>query len=206
MHITRLLVRGVGPFEHLDLNFSSADGLPDLGPHLLVGASGSGKTAAVRALAWVLAGTEGYGFPLSEFRSTLAGHRTSTAAVILSNRNGVQEIQLAGRGAEDIAGHALWLNNALGQLRMPYQAAVRGYLHAGEAFLWASSREVVNVRYPVRGAASRPFAAAYAARPTLKYLHDPRSAAEQETLNTALSFEATVANAAVQSWLVSIFT
>lgn len=206
MSITRLLARGVGPFEHLDLHFAGADGKPDLGPHVLIGASGAGKTTALRALSWVLAGTEGCGFPLGDFRHAMAGRASSTAAVVFGGDPEVQEIQLAGRGSDEAAAHALWLNNTLGHLSMPYQPAAHGYVYGGEAYLWASSREGGNLRRPARRMPPQRLAAAYSAQPALRFLPDPRAASESATLDTALSFDATVENAIVQSWLVTVFT
>ncbi|MBL8227529.1 MAG: AAA family ATPase [Bryobacterales bacterium] len=206
MSITRLLARGVGPFEQLDLNFAGADGKPDPGPHVLIGASGAGKTTALRALCWVLAGTEGCGFPLGDFRHAMAGRASSSAAVVFGGDAEGQEIQLAGRGTDEAAAHALWLNNTLGHLSMPYQPAAHGYVYGGEAYLWASSRESGNLRRPVRRVPLRRLAAAYSAQPALKFLADPRAATEAATLDTSLSFDATVENAIVQSWLVTVFT
>jgi ABC-type transport system involved in cytochrome c biogenesis ATPase subunit len=54
MPLLRLIAEGVGPFERLDLDFSDGHGNPHLGPHILAGVNGSGKSTALRAVAWTL--------------------------------------------------------------------------------------------------------------------------------------------------------
>jgi hypothetical protein len=52
MPILRLVAEGVGPFEKLDLDLSDGEGNPHLGPHILAGVNGSGKSTILRAIAW----------------------------------------------------------------------------------------------------------------------------------------------------------
>ena len=81
MAIVPLVAEGVGPFEKLDLNLSDGKGKPHLGPHILAGVNGSGKSTVLRTIAWVLDWGE-RGFPHEEWRHGLAGHRHSRACVL----------------------------------------------------------------------------------------------------------------------------
>ncbi|MBI4877407.1 MAG: AAA family ATPase, partial [Acidobacteria bacterium] len=54
MPILRLVAEGVGPFEKLDLDLSDGQGNPHLGPHILAGVNGSGKSTVLKTIAWVL--------------------------------------------------------------------------------------------------------------------------------------------------------
>lgn len=54
MALLRLIAEEVGPFKRLDLDFSDGKGNPHLGPHILAGVNGSGKSTALRAIARAL--------------------------------------------------------------------------------------------------------------------------------------------------------
>lgn len=77
MAITRLVAEGIGPFENLELDLSDGKGNPHLGPHILAGVNGSGKSTILRAIAWVLAEGKS-GFPMEEFRHFLKGYDESS--------------------------------------------------------------------------------------------------------------------------------
>jgi predicted ATP-binding protein involved in virulence len=51
MPFTRLLLRDLGPFKDLHLDLTDGEGNPHLGPHILAGVNGSGKSTVLRALA-----------------------------------------------------------------------------------------------------------------------------------------------------------
>jgi len=66
MAIRRLVVEGVGPFERLDLDLSDGKGNPYLGPHVIAGVNGSGKSTILRSIAWALDfGQRGFGWEAS---------------------------------------------------------------------------------------------------------------------------------------------
>lgn len=61
---TGLLVHGAGPFKRLWLDLSDGKGNPHLGPHVIAGVNGSGKSTVLRALAWAVADPgKPHGFP-----------------------------------------------------------------------------------------------------------------------------------------------
>ena len=61
MPILKLHLENVGPFDKLELDLTDGKGNAHLGPHILAGVNGSGKTTVLRTIAWHLA-REGSGF------------------------------------------------------------------------------------------------------------------------------------------------
>lgn len=54
MPISRFFAEGAGPFQNIHLDFRF--GWPSfIGPHILVGTNGSGKSTILKAIAWSLA-------------------------------------------------------------------------------------------------------------------------------------------------------
>ncbi|HUA59321.1 MAG TPA: ATP-binding protein, partial [Verrucomicrobiae bacterium] len=70
MPLLRLIAENIGPFEKLDIDFSDGNGKPHLGPHILAGVNGSGKSTVLRAIAWALDKGK-HGFPMEEWRHSL---------------------------------------------------------------------------------------------------------------------------------------
>jgi len=64
MPISHILAEGIGPFKKVHLDLRGPDGHPSLGPHILAGVNGSGKSTILKAIAWCLAG------PQEEFADT----------------------------------------------------------------------------------------------------------------------------------------
>ncbi len=81
MPLVRLIAEGVGPFEKLDLDFSDGNGKPHLGPHILAGVNGSGKSTVLRTIAWLLDRGE-RGFQYVEWWHMLMGHPHSRAVAV----------------------------------------------------------------------------------------------------------------------------
>lgn len=84
MALVKMVAEGIGPFEKLELDFSDGKGKPHLGPHILAGVNGSGKSTILRAIGWVLA-EDGMGFPLDEFRHLLSRDADSHVILIPSS-------------------------------------------------------------------------------------------------------------------------
>jgi AAA domain, putative AbiEii toxin, Type IV TA system/AAA domain len=55
MPILKLHAENIGPFDKLELDLTDGNGNAHLGPHILAGVNGSGKTTVLRAIAWCLA-------------------------------------------------------------------------------------------------------------------------------------------------------
>jgi len=45
MPLSHVFAEGIGPFKKVHLDLRGADGHPSLGPHILAGVNGSGKSA-----------------------------------------------------------------------------------------------------------------------------------------------------------------
>jgi AAA domain-containing protein len=82
MALLRLIAEGIGPFERLDLDFSDGNGRPKLGPHILAGVNGSGKSTVLRAIAWAL-DQDGCGFDTEAWNQLTLGHDISRVLVIM---------------------------------------------------------------------------------------------------------------------------
>jgi hypothetical protein len=82
MPLVRLIAEGVGPFERLDLDFSDGNGKPHLGPHILAGVNGSGKSTALRTIAWLMDKGK-FGFQYDDWGHFLEGHPHSRAVAVL---------------------------------------------------------------------------------------------------------------------------
>ncbi len=80
MPILKLHLENIGPFDKLELDLTDRKGKAHLGPHILAGVNGSGKTTVLRAIAWCLAGYDKEsGFDHREWRAFLNGRKTSLA-------------------------------------------------------------------------------------------------------------------------------
>ena len=78
----RLIAEGVGPFRTLDIDLSDGKGKPHVGPHVLAGVNGSGKSTILRTIAWVL-DRGACGFQYDDWRQALVGHRHSRALLTI---------------------------------------------------------------------------------------------------------------------------
>jgi energy-coupling factor transporter ATP-binding protein EcfA2 len=63
MGLTKLLIAGVGPFENTTLDFSDGNGKPHMGPHIIAGVNGCGKSTVLRAIAATAVRSAADGFP-----------------------------------------------------------------------------------------------------------------------------------------------
>src|ERR1700683_2417340 len=76
MPISHFFAEGIGPFENVHLDLRGGDGNPSLGPHILAGVNGSGKSTILKAIAWCLARPADE-FAEEEWRHFLRGHTGS---------------------------------------------------------------------------------------------------------------------------------
>src|SRR5579864_1733185 len=82
MAIAQLIAEGIGPFERIRLDLSDGKGNPRLGPHILAGTNGTGKTTLLKAIAWVGAGIND-GFPWAEWQHLLTGYDVSRVLLLV---------------------------------------------------------------------------------------------------------------------------
>jgi ABC-type hemin transport system ATPase subunit len=80
---TYYIAEGVGPFQALDLDLSDGNGTPHLGPYILAGVNGSGKSTVLRTIAWVL-DTGRLGFQYDDWMEMLEGHPESRALLVVA--------------------------------------------------------------------------------------------------------------------------
>src|SRR6266480_4462594 len=99
MALLRLIAEGVGPFKRLDLDFSDGKEHPRLGPHILAGVNGSGKSTVLRAIAWAFSINDS-GFDLDSWRHLTAGHGTSRVFAIFAANGRMAEQYAFARGFE----------------------------------------------------------------------------------------------------------
>jgi len=83
------------------MDFSDGHGNPHLGPHILAGVNGSGKSTVLRAIAWAMVG-EQFGFNTDEWQHHLQRHPVSRAVLALKHPSGLPYLQICGRGMESI--------------------------------------------------------------------------------------------------------
>src|SRR5580693_8552611 len=87
MAISHVFAEGVGPFTSVHLDLRGPDGRPSLGPHILAGVNGSGKSTILKAIAWCLT-QAGDGFEGDEWVHFLEGRASSRALLIFDNAGG----------------------------------------------------------------------------------------------------------------------
>ena len=213
MPILRLVAEGVGPFEKLDLDLSDGKGNPHLGPHILAGVNGSGKSTVLKTIAWVL-DRPGWGFDRNEWKQSLAGHQTPRAAV---------EVRLPGDcvGGEAVAVlpdpqlHEPWkvFDKWLRSVGLKFPSLTAGDYHSQRIIVPNTSEKGADWRYrdwsadpafDVNHSWACPVAV-YAPSPKLRYLVNPDPTKSlSSAFENALAFGDTVQNELVQSWLVGL--
>jgi ABC-type sulfate/molybdate transport systems ATPase subunit len=101
MPLLRLIAEGVGPFEKVDIDLSDGKGKPHLGPHILAGVNGSGKSTILRTLAWVM-DRGGLGFQHDDWFQLLEGHPQSRAVLVLRPEGAVRAVQARFKGGRSL--------------------------------------------------------------------------------------------------------
>src|ERR1035438_8765545 len=118
MPILRLIAQGVGPFESLDIDFSDGNGKPHLGPHILAGVNGSGKSTVLRTIAWVL--DQGKrGFQYDEWEQALKGYDFSRALMAMAPRDSDWQVYAVTKvqGVENLQE---WVSKSVGRDLDPF--------------------------------------------------------------------------------------
>src|ERR1700677_1270408 len=108
MPLVRLIAEGVGPFEKLDLDFSDGSGKPHLGPHILAGVNGSGKSTVLRTIAWLM-DPGSFGFQYDDWAQALKGHACSRAFAVLQPEGAAPSFYACAAPADQDADLLSWV-------------------------------------------------------------------------------------------------
>lgn len=204
MPAVRLVAEGIGPFERLDLDFSDGRGNPHLGPHILAGVNGSGKSTALRALAWVLDAGQ-YGFPYDSWRHSLTGHGVSRAALLLkpvslgSSVCACVSPFIEKEPSRTPTELTEWVQATLAPASGPYMNRQSKVLPGVSGrYSWLSFGTLTDIEGYANFAAYTPSSA-------LQYLPAPDlSKTLSSALEGALGFESTVRNEVIHAWLLGL--
>ena len=195
MPIVRLVAEGVGPFDHLDTDFSDGKGNPHLGPHILAGVNGSGKSTVLRTIAWVLSCGE-MGFPEDDWRLRLTGRFSRCVLLdVDGERRTVKAV-----GSEDDAN----LSNFADAFAKEQSASIPDVMLPRSIIL--RSRRPFRYLGPQR-APERFVGAGYVQHPAVEDLPNPDLTKNLTDPKTrAFAFEKTVSNENVHAWLIGLLS
>jgi len=200
MCIVRFVAEGVGPFERLDLDLSDGRGNPHLGPHVLAGVNGSGKSTALRAIAWSLA-TSGHRFDFVRWTHLLSAKNSYACTLVKTHEPFIcaassHRRSLAGWVKEQLGGD--WQGDA-----NPVQHPLHRPMSREAEFYYAR----LGRQPPDPNSEDPFFCAAYAPTKALQYLpHPDMGKAQTNPYANALGFETTCDNESLQAWFLNLFS
>jgi len=233
MPLVRLIAEGVGPFRTLDLDLSDGNGQPHLGPHILAGVNGSGKSTVLRTIAWVLDRGE-LGFRYDDWMEMLKGHPESRALLVVAPNDTPPYVLACSKTGLNKAVKPVsqrlydWVKSALAKysfdpatLATAVDSRSTGLVESlgrlgVQAFLDPSSTEPNGrtftwLRIPRKGHGQEPEGlyncAAYSPSRALRHLANPDLGKTLPDSNkNCLAFESTPQNEEIQSWLLSLYS
>jgi len=201
MPLVRLIAEGVGPFDRLDLDLSDGNGKPHLGPHILAGVNGSGKSTVLRTVAWLLDKGK-FGFQCGDWGHSLAGHLHSRAAAVFQP-DGVAPCFHACEVGSGI-GLLNWATTVLRPFGLAPSSVWKEAPGKVEAL---GTTWIVSNPPEVQQAGTLFSIAAYSPSRVLKHLSNPDlTKAVSDPFRNCLAFEDTVQNDSIQAWLLSLYS
>lgn len=203
MPFTRLFLRDFGPFNDLHLDLSDGEGNPHLGPHILAGVNGSGKSTVLRALA--LCAPRGYPVEaICEQFSHFARSPEALAATEGLSPSGSQQLSTVRLSSQT---HAKGLPSHWGVNIPPLSSSGTqgGYVEYGVQGLsfrrWPHERDAGLPAFST-ALGTNYFVGAY--RPSLHLRHLPPESLrgiQTNALRGATAFEGAIDNDSAQAWL-----
>ncbi len=228
-----LIAEGVGPFKSLELDLSNGKGEPHLGPHILAGVNGSGKSTILRTIAWVFDRKEN-GFGHDDWQQMLSGYGKSRALLVARGSGGSPYVWACSKGKGDKVVRDLteWAQKAatgfigengilesaieyepdpLGGDRVAFRKEFLTSRPPADASIRGSWADTTWIRFPGWNDPATPteaeFIVGYLPSRSLRRLDAPDlSAAIPDAFKDSLSFESTVRNESVQGWLLGLYS
>lgn len=199
MPLVSVIAEGVGPFERLDLDFSDGQGRPHLGPHILAGVNGSGKSTALRTIAWLLDRGK-FGFRYDDWFQSLKGRARSRALAILKPEAGAPYLSACAPSIDEDSDLGRWVDCHLEKFSFSPMGKRRRVIHSNVGSPWLS----VDSSGETEDSPALFNIAAYSPSLVLRHLQSSRSLARVAPNLNFLSFDRTLDSEIVQSWLLNI--
>jgi hypothetical protein len=217
--VARLAGEGIGPFRTFDFDFSDISGLPHPGPHIFAGINGSGKSSVLRTLAWLWERRASDGFQWQQWEHLVDGHECTRAMMVVVLQNlppfvVAKTMDTSEGWAERL--HA-WVEGLLasgkvdslkGELSIQHKRVWPERLRGGfENRKRRGTLRLGGVITQMADLGTRVLPVGYGPSRLLRYLANVDLSVRLEDFREAsLSFESTVQNEAVQSWLLGLFS
>ena len=203
MPIAHFFAEGIGPFKSVHLDLRGADGHPALGPHILAGVNGSGKSTVLKAIAWCLAGQDDE-FPMEEWSHFLRGHARPRLLLVFDvggEYRCARAIASALASNADLEGFKEWITERLAQAELVAsdfgQESQEGH-SANGYFIGLGSNWLMRRGCNV---------AAYSSARSLRYVDRPEMALPRDkVMKGRFGFETAVQNEAIHSWLLGLYS
>ncbi len=203
MPVVRLIAEGVGPFERLDLDLSDGNGKPHLGPHILAGVNGSGKSTVLRTIAWLM--DKGlFGFQYEDWGHFLESHSHSRAVAIFQPEGVDPCVHACERGDGGPSELIEWVRTVLRPFGLDPSFVEQRLTVKDKPF---STMWLVSDLRELNQAGTLFNTAAYSPSKVLKHLSSPDlTKTLWDPFQNCLAFHETVQNDSVQAWLLSLYS
>jgi energy-coupling factor transporter ATP-binding protein EcfA2 len=233
--LTRLVGEGIGPFKSFDFDFSDGNGKPHPGPHIFAGVNGSGKSTILRTLAWLVASKSSDsipdGFQWKEWEHLTQGYTVSRAIAVIAAADG--KVHKLPRTTDITKGWESrldqWVRTLLptservppGSVELSFPGLSKtDYLYSPQNWSeirasWSEIRRLLDVSMSAQTETLKEkpkktiefLTAAYGPSLLLKHLPQVNLSVQIEHFKkNALSFQATVQNEEIQSWLLNLYS